>query len=116
MKSEGRHGIFDCHATLMEAVVYGEIGFAARVLQAGYMIDCLMTKHQKLNFSAIQNRNCNSKSNPLLNKGTDGISLDPYEIVFIKFNYKRLNDRIIPDRALVYQKWVEDLKNNTAKY
>ncbi|CAF1401867.1 unnamed protein product [Adineta steineri] len=116
MKPKGKHGVFDCHTTLTEAVLYGEIGIATRVLEAGYMIDSLMTKHQKLNFSATQNRNCNFKSNPLLNKGADGISLDPYEIAFIKFNYKRPNDGITPDRASVYQKWVKELKNNTAKY
>lgn len=115
LKSEDDHGVFDCHATFLDAIYHGEIGFTTRILAAGYMIDCLMTKYQKINFNAPQNRFCNNKANPHVNYGVDGISLDPYEIVFIKFNYKR-NDGIAADRALIYQKWVKELKNNTAKY
>ncbi|CAF3454670.1 unnamed protein product [Rotaria socialis] len=115
LKSQGKHGVFDCHTTLEETITYAEIGFTKRILAAGYMIDCLMTKYQNLNFNSQKNRNCNSKTNPHLNNGIDGISLDPYEIVFIKFTYKR-NDGIAADRALIYQKWVRELQNNTAKH
>jgi hypothetical protein len=115
MNSENEHGVFDCHRNFAEEINFGEIGFTRKILAAGYMIDCLMTKYQKLNFSAPQNLNCNSKSNPHLNNGTDGISLDPYEIVFIKFNYKR-KAGIAADRAQIYEKWVRELKNNTSKY
>jgi hypothetical protein len=115
LESKDEHGVFNCHSNFAEAIQFGEIGFTKNILAAGYMVDCLMTKYQKLNFSALQNRDCNSKSNPHLNNGIDGISLDPYEIVFIKFNYKR-NDGIAADRAQVYQKWVHELETNTAKY
>jgi hypothetical protein len=106
LKPDGKHGVFDCHMSFLEAVHYGEIGFARRILAAGYRIDCLMAKYQKINFTAPQNHNCNSKSNPLVDNGIDGISLDPYEIVFIKLNYKR-KDRLVADRARIYQKWIQ---------
>ena len=115
LKPDGEHGVFECHQTFTDAINYGEIGFTTRILAAGYMVDCLMTKYQRLNFSASQNRICNFKSNPHLNNNIDGISFDPYEIVFVKFNYKR-NDGIVPHRAQIYEKWVREALNNTAKY
>jgi hypothetical protein len=113
LKHGDGHGVFDCHQHFEEAINFGEIGFTTRILAAGYMIDCLMTRYQKINFNAPVNRGCNSGLNPQVH--VDGVSLDPYEMVFIKFNYKR-NDGVAADRAQVYAKWIRELENNTSKY
>ncbi|CAF1527468.1 unnamed protein product, partial [Adineta steineri] len=75
-----------------------------------YFIETAVEENDQVDYYFIMQQTNNTN----INERTDGISLDPYEIAFIKFNYKRLNDGIIPDRALVYEKWGKDLKNNTA--
>ena len=73
------------------------------------MIDALLTKYQKVNFSSFNNRFCNTNQNPYKDKGLEGTSLEPYEVVFVKYNdLEFLKDA--RDKAKLYQKWVADIK------
>ena len=103
-------GLFGCYPTKDHASLYSEMPTSNRILESGYMIDSLLTKYQTVNFSEPHNRNCNRNKNPYKDKHLDDISLEPYEVVFVKFNdLEFLKDP--RDRAKLYQRWSEDTNN-----
>jgi hypothetical protein len=102
-------GIFACHSTKDQILTNSELPASNRILESGYMIDSLLTKYQKVNFSELYNRGCNSNKNPYLDKGLEGTSLEPYEVVFVKYNDLE-TAKDTRDRAKLYQKWVADIK------
>ncbi|CAF5011566.1 unnamed protein product, partial [Rotaria sp. Silwood1] len=100
------HGndIFGCYQTLWEVTMNSEIALSTRMLENGFGIDSLQTKYQGIDFSRPENQNCNEGKNPYYDRTVDGLTLDPYEVVFVKFNYKEYREAA--DRATVYQNWV----------
>ncbi len=107
IKPSNTTGIFDCYSTAGEVIVNGEIAASTRILEAGYNIGSLQTKYQDWDFSIRENRQCNKYRNPYTDKAVDGITLDPYEILFVKFNNKGSDEASA--RAIVYQNW-EDMR------
>ncbi|CAF2129044.1 unnamed protein product [Rotaria magnacalcarata] len=95
--------VFGCYNTLWDVTVNNELAISARILSFGFWIDSLQTKYQGIDFSNIENRNCNGGKNPYFDDNVDGITLDPYEVVFVKYNYKNYSQAA--DRAAVYQNW-----------
>jgi hypothetical protein len=102
-------GIFACYPTKDHVSLYSELPVSNRILESGYMIDSLLTKYQKVNFSDPRNRMCNQNKNPYKDKGLDGTSLEPYEVVFVKFNDL---DFLVDakEKAKLIQKWMEETK------
>lgn len=103
-------GIFACYPTKDHAILNGEIPTSNRILDAGYMIDSLLTKYQKVNFSDPINRSCNGIKNPYFNAGFEGTTLEPFEVVFVKYgdlSYAYQSR----DRAKLYEKWTQDAKS-----
>lgn len=102
-------GIFSCQSAKADAISLSEMGISARILQTGYMIDCLLTKYQTIDFSRKANYRSSVYGNPYSDKNMDGVSLDPYEVVFVKFNdIKSTTDA--QERAKLYQRWMEDVQ------
>ncbi len=110
----GKHGatadgIFACYPTKDDVSINSELPASNRILESGYMIDSLMTKYQKVNFSEPQNRNCNSNKNPYKDKELEGTSLEPFEVVFVKFNdLDFVKDA--KEKARLIQKWRDETK------
>ena len=117
----GRHGatsdegIFGCYPTKDHATINSELPSSNRILGAGYGIDSLLTKYQRVNFSSPTNLWCNQNKNPYKDKLFDGTSLEPYEVVFVKYNDLPFLVEA-RDKAKLYQKWAQDAKslNRTA--
>lgn len=102
-------GIFGCYPIKNHVSLNSEVPSSNRILQSGYMIDSLLTKYQEINFNERHNQLCNHHRNPYLNENFDGISIDPYEVVFIKFSdFEFLS--IGRERAKLYLRWIEDAK------
>ncbi|CAF4844162.1 unnamed protein product, partial [Rotaria sp. Silwood1] len=102
-------GIFTCYPTKDHVSFYSEIPSSSRILESGYMIDSLLTKYQHVNFSQPHNKFCNSNRNPFINKAFQGTSLEPYEVVFVKYNdFEWTKDT--RERAQLYEKWMTDIK------
>jgi hypothetical protein len=105
--SQNKTDLFACYNDRLSAIYKGELGISTRILNSGFGIDSLQTKHQGLDFNQQENRKCNRERNSFLDRSVDGITLDPYEIVFVKFNYRA--SREAADRAAVYQSWASTL-------
>jgi hypothetical protein len=103
MRPENGRDIFGCYNDLPDVSIYSEVAASTRILKNGFWIDSLQTKYQGLDFSREENKNCNRRLNPYFDRAVDGFTLDPYEIVFVKYNYKGYKEAA--DRAAIYQKW-----------
>ncbi|CAF2765890.1 unnamed protein product [Rotaria sp. Silwood2] len=102
-------GIFTCYPTKDHVSLYSELPSSNRILESGYMIDSLLTKYQHINFSEPHNKFCNSNKNPFINNAFQGTSLEPYEVVFVKYNdFEWTKDS--RGRAQLYEKWNNDIK------
>ena len=79
-------GVFRCHSGYHEAVMNGEIAASRTILDANYQIASLQSKYQNWDFHKKEIKNCNGQINPVyFDKGFDGISPDPFELVFVKY-------------------------------
>ena len=98
--------VFTCHKSMRKAIDNGEIGASRALLRAGYGIDSLMTKYQGLDLRTNSSAKCLSKRNPTKNNAVDSLSLDPYEVVFVKVkvNVHKFSNNL--KRAVVYEKWL----------
>jgi hypothetical protein len=103
MRPENGSDVFSCYESLSDVTLYSELAASTRILENGFWIDSLQTKYQGMDFSRKENKNCNRGQNPYFDRGVDGLTLDPYETVFVKYNYKAY--RAAADRAAIYQKW-----------
>jgi hypothetical protein len=104
----GSNGIFGCYAVKNDVSYLSEVASSTRVLGAGYMIDCLLTKYQQIDFTIQQNRDCNKRTNPYLERNLEGTQIDPYEAVFMKYN-DTPDTQFGKKRCELYEKWMEDV-------
>ncbi len=100
-------GIFGCYPSKGDVSVYSEVASSTRILDEGYMIDCVLTKYQTINFKEKYNHGCNQNKLPYVDKEFEGISLEPYEVVFIKFSDPEYVS-IAKARGGLYERWMQD--------
>jgi len=101
--------IFRCYLNRADAILNGEIVASQMILRANYQIASLQSKYQGLDFRKSENQACNGKKNPIFyDNRFDGISHDPFELIFVKFKGNPPFDTMMERRALVYQKWLEE--------
>ncbi|KAK9848558.1 hypothetical protein WJX84_002458 [Apatococcus fuscideae] len=86
--------VFKCHKDMWDAIYYSELGSSLAILKSGFNLDSLMARYQGVDWSDEHNWGCNSRVNPQGEGYYDGISLDPLEVMFVKFK-----------RVLVQNKW-----------
>jgi hypothetical protein len=100
-------GIFACFTDKIQAAFQIEVPSSTRILDAGYMIDCVLTKYQQTDFSKINNHLCSQHRNPYTDWNFDGTALEPYEVVFMKYN-ETPDTQIGQRRLVLYERWMED--------
>jgi hypothetical protein len=98
--------VFACHRTKTDTINNAEILASQIILKSGYGIDSLMTKYHGVDFRLNFTEKCSNQMNPVFDKGSSGITLDPYEVVFVK-----TKDGTSPyhdnfERVHTYEKWV----------
>lgn len=71
--------VFTCHSNMLDTIWHSEIGASAVILEAGFNLDCLLTKYQGVNWRNSSFANCNGGMNPMWEGRYDGISLNPLE-------------------------------------
>jgi hypothetical protein len=98
--------IFTCHETQVNAIYNGEIPASRVLFDAGFSIDSLMKKYEGFDFRKDRNDDCYRMENPLMEKMVDGVSLDPFEIVFAKFKTSTREFLHIQSRIPAYDKWI----------
>ena len=102
-------GVLNCKKDYTDAVVNGEIGASQIILKAKYQIASLQIKYQGVDFRKSENQNCNSRVSPIfVDRSVDGITHDPYELVFVKYKGRPPFDSDLERRAMIYQKWLDE--------
>jgi len=99
--------IFACHKTQVQAIYNAEIPATQVIFRAGFGIDSLMKKYQGFDFRVNRNQDCYRMQNPTSDKNVDGISLDPFELVFIKLKFSTRDFLHVQSRIAAYDKWIQ---------
>ena len=100
--------VFTCHRSFQRTIRKGEVAASRVLFQAGYGVESLMTKYRGIDLRVNFMQNCSYQLNPTTNDVVDGVTLDPYEVVFVKV---KAGNRLYTDnlaRARVYEKWVNE--------
>jgi hypothetical protein len=103
-------GIFGCYTRKEDISQHSELASSNRIRNSGYMIDSILTKYQNVNFNEKYNELCNRHRNPFMDNNFDDTSLEPYEVVFVKYNdleYLQVSRK----RGELYERWMEDTKS-----
>jgi hypothetical protein len=77
--------IFYDHNTKHDAIINGEYALTKCIMNAGYTIDCMLHKYQRVNWLDRANWNMNNKIHPSRHNSFYGKSIIPYEVVFHKW-------------------------------
>jgi hypothetical protein len=64
-----------------------------------------MKKYQNIDFRLDENKKCNNLQNPTFT-GIDGISSDPFEVVFVKIKDQFTQYQHNRERISVYDRWI----------
>ena len=97
--------VFTCHESLHYAINDGEIAASRAIFQAGFSLDSLMTKYRDLDLRANFMIKCPYRTHPTPDRGVDGITLDPYEVVFVKIKAESHLFRHNLKRVHAYGNW-----------
>lgn len=101
-------GVLGCKKDYGDAVFNGEIGASRLILKANYQIASLQVKYKGVDFRNKENSYCNGRVSPIfVDNSVDGITHDPYELVFVKYKGVPPFDSDLERRASIYQKWLE---------
>ena len=100
-------GIFRCHKTQVDAIYESEIPATRVMFNAKFTVDCLMKKYQGYDFRVRGHSDCFHMENPTSDKHVDGISLDPFEVVFVKLKASTTDFLHTQSRLSAYDKWIE---------
>jgi hypothetical protein len=99
--------VFRCFGSAHEAIYEGEGRMSERIFNDNYLIDSLLTIYQNVDFSSKGNYQCPIQQSPYDNKNVQGTSLEPYEVVFVKYNGREHTSDSY-ERGKLYQRWVEE--------
>jgi hypothetical protein len=102
-------GIFSCLAVKNDPSYQQAISSSTRILKADYMIDCVLTKYQQIDFTQQHNQQCNQAKDPNIDNNLDGTPLEPYEVVFVKYTDIEYL-QVAKKRGELYERWMEDTK------
>ncbi|KAK9808733.1 hypothetical protein WJX72_002733 [[Myrmecia] bisecta] len=112
MLADGR--VFQCHKDMWDTIFYAELGSSLSVLNAGYTLDSFMTRYQGVDWTDKNNWDCNSRVNPYGENYYDGITLSPYEVLFVKVKGVLLqNDWSYARFAKKYDEWITQQRTGT---
>jgi hypothetical protein len=98
--------VFKCHKSKDTTISAGEVGASQVILKSGFGIDSLMKKYQDVDFRFNGTKKCTAALNPTANRAADGITLDPFEVVFVKMKNDMAQDRDNRERVRVYEQWI----------
>eukprot|EP00890_Picochlorum_soloecismus_P001815 jgi/Picsp_1/2634/NSC_00864-R1_hypothetical protein VOLCADRAFT_105929 [Volvox carteri f. nagariensis] len=76
-------GVFRCHKNKWDTKYYSDAGASLAIFQAGWTIDSLMSRYQGVDWRSSSSWQCNQRVPPDFESHYDGISINPYEIIFV---------------------------------
>ncbi|KAL3146682.1 hypothetical protein ABBQ32_000910 [Trebouxia sp. C0010 RCD-2024] len=99
--------VLNCYNDRWDAVYFGELGSSLAVLKADKNIDSLLAKYQNVDWRKKENWGCNGGINPTGEMYFDGITLGPYEVLFVKLKRLMVEGRTPGStNALRYSNWM----------
>ena len=98
--------VFACHRSMQKTIQSGEVAASRIILQAGFGIESLMNKYHSSDVRIDFMEKCSYQFNPTSSHVVDGITLDPYEVVFVKVKAGNPLYQVNLARALVYERWM----------
>lgn len=99
--------VFKCWESMWDVIWHGELGSSLAMLNAGYNLDSFMMRYQGVDWLNHDNWACNKQHNPYGEYYYDGISLNPFEVLFVKMKEKALrNEWPFSIQAAKYTKWM----------
>lgn len=104
--------VFGCWDSMWDVIWHGELGSSLAILNAGYTLDSFMMRYQGVDWQDTRNWACNKKANPYGEHYYDGISLNPFEVLFVKVKEKVVqNEWSFAMEAIKYGQWMEQQAN-----
>lgn len=105
--------VLNCYNDRWDAVYFGELGSSLAVLKAGKNIDSLIPKYQGVDWRTQANWGCNGGINPTGELYFDGMTLGPYDVLFVKLKRLMLEGQTPgTTTALRYQNWMAAADKN----
>ena len=102
--------IFMCHNNTWESRYHADVGASLAVMRAGWTIDTLLTRYQGVDWTAAASWQCNQRVRPDYEHHYDGISISPYETVFVPVSESTASARwSIAETADRYERWQDRL-------
>jgi hypothetical protein len=112
MREDGN--VFKCHKDMWDTIYYSELGSSWSILEAGYGIDSFMMRYQGVDWLDRKNWGCNSRVNPYGEYYYDGITLNPFEVMFVKTKEALLaNQWTYATLAQKYDHWIAAQESGT---
>lgn len=75
--------VFRCYTDPWDTRYYSDSGASLAVLKAGYNLDTLLTRYQGIDWWSKKSWTCNGRMRPDGEMYYDGVSITPYETVFV---------------------------------
>lgn len=100
--------IFKCHFSPWDVKYFSEYGSSLAILNAGYTLDSLLTRYQGVDWGLPSSWQCNRRVRPDFEYHYDGISITPYETIFIPMSSASIYTRwSFVDAAERYERWMD---------
>lgn len=103
-----QQGIFRCHKNRWDTRYHSDAGASLAMFKSGWTIDTLMSRYQGVDWKNTETWQCNQRVPPDLEHHYDGVSLNPYEVVFVpvKGPYAEARWGFV-EQADRYEKWMD---------
>lgn len=103
-----QQGIFRCHKNRWDTRYHSDAGASLAMFKSGWTIDTLMSRYQGIDWKNTETWQCNQRVPPDLEGHYDGISLNPYEVVFVPVKAAYADARwSFVEQADRYEKWLD---------
>lgn len=99
--------VFACYNNTQSARFWSERGAPRAVIKAGHTLDSLMVRYRGVDWQNQSNWGCNARHDPLMEWRYDGISVNPFEIMFVPMDLVVVeNGYTYAKQAAVYDAWL----------
>ena len=101
-------GVFRCHKNKWDNRYHSDAGAALTILRSGWTIDSLMSRYQGVDWRSPATWQCNQRVPPDYENHYDGISINPYEVVFVPVKAASAASQwSFVEQADRYEKWLD---------
>ena len=109
-----QQGIFRCHKNRWDTRYHSDAGASLTMFKSGWTIDSLMARYQGVDWRNTETWQCNQRVPPDLENHYDGVSLNPYEVMFVPVKSSYADARwSFVEQADRYERWL-DMRLRTA--